>query len=48
MTEVWEDVFCPVCGEPFDRESWDVRHTWIQDGISDVHEGCCPLCQDEP
>lgn len=32
---------CAICGNEFDEESWDARHTSHLDGISDVHARCC-------
>lgn len=36
---------CAACGERFDAESWDVRHS-DADG-EDVHEECCEECSEE-
>lgn len=37
---------CSICGGPFNRVAWDNRHS-ADDG-SDVHEYCCPECNETP
>lgn len=46
MTNAWDGSVCRECGEGFDEESWDLRHTDARDGLGDVHEGCCSFCED--
>jgi hypothetical protein len=41
---VWKHERCAVCGGGFSEKSWDERHTWLVDGISDIHARCC-RCQ---
>jgi hypothetical protein len=41
----WDGFTCSVCGEGFDAETWDVRHTDPADELAEVHAECCP-CDD--
>ena len=41
---IWKYETCAVCGGGFSEKSWDERHTWLVDGISDIHARCC-RCQ---
>lgn len=40
----WDGFTCSVCGDGFDAESWDERHTDPGDELSEVHAGCCSEC----
>jgi hypothetical protein len=40
-TPIWKHEHCAVCGGGFSEKSWDERHTWLVDGISDIHARCC-------
>lgn len=44
MSDAEQRGVCSVCGKPFTDDEWDNRHTDPRDGLSDCHEGCCPLC----